>query len=306
VTLSHRQVVELLHEHGLEPSRALGQNFVADANTVRRIARLAELAPGDRVVEIGPGLGSLTLALAEVGARVTCVEKDRHLLPVLRSLVEPHGVRIIEGDALDLDWATELAAGSGGEGAEGSDGSGDGTAPWALVANLPYNVATPLVLEVLDHVPAVDRMLVMVQREVGERLAADPGSREYGIPSVKVAYHGTARVVGRVPAAVFVPRPRVESVLVRIERRPVPATGADPEELFALVREAFGQRRKMLRRSLGARVPAEAFAAAGVDPEDRPERLSVEDFGRLALALAALPRPAGVDPVAPNPTEPTG
>jgi 16S rRNA (adenine1518-N6/adenine1519-N6)-dimethyltransferase len=174
------------------------------------------------------------------------------------------------------------------------------------VANLPYNVATPLVLEVLDHVPAVDRMLVMVQREVGERLAAPPGGRDYGIPSVKVAYHGTARVVGRVPAAVFVPRPRVESVLVRIERRPAPATDADPEELFGLVREAFGQRRKMLRRSLGHRVPNEAFAAAGVDPEDRPERLSVEDFGRLDLALAALPRPAGVDPVAPNPTEPTG
>jgi 16S rRNA (adenine1518-N6/adenine1519-N6)-dimethyltransferase len=307
VTLSHRQVVELLHEHGLEPSRALGQNFVADANTVRRIARLAELAPGDRVVEIGPGLGSLTLALVEVGARVTCVEKDRHLLPVLRSMVEHLGVRVLEGDALDLDWVAELAAApDGSEGADAPDGSGGGAAPWALVANLPYNVATPLVLEVLDHVPVVDRMLVMVQREVGERLAAAPGSREYGIPSVKVAYHGTARVVGRVPAAVFVPRPRVESVLVRIERRPAPATDADPEELFGLVREAFGQRRKMLRRSLGHRVPAEAFEAAGVGPEDRPERLSVQDFGRLALALTSkLPR-AGDDPPEPHPTETAG
>ena len=186
MTLSPRQVRDLLDAHGLSPSRALGQNFVADPNTVRRIARLAEVGPGDRVVEIGPGLGSLTLALAETGADVTAVELDRHLLPALREVVEPHGVRIVHGDALRLDWDDVL-------------GPPDPDRPWALVANLPYNVATPLVLDLLAGVPAIARMLVMVQREAGERLAADPGDKAYGIPSVKVALPGGRR--GRGPGA---------------------------------------------------------------------------------------------------------
>ena len=164
MTLSPRQVRDLLDRYGLAPSRALGQNFVADPNTVRRIARLAGVGPGDRVVEIGPGLGSLTLALAETGASVTAVEVDRHLLPALHEVVDPAGVRVVHGDALRLDWDAVLGP------------PGDGP-PWALVANLPYNVATPLVLDLLAGVPAIDRMLVMVQREVGERLAARPGTR---------------------------------------------------------------------------------------------------------------------------------
>ena len=186
---------------------------MADPNTVRRIARLAEVGPGDRVVEIGPGLGSLTLALAETGADVTAVELDRHLLPALREVVEPHGVRIVHGDALRLDWDDVL-------------GPPDPARPWALVANLPYNVATPLVLDLLAGVPAIARMLVMVQREVGERLAAGPGDKAYGIPSVKVAYRADAEVVGRVPPTVFVPPPRVESALVRITR--LPSRGSTP------------------------------------------------------------------------------
>ncbi|HJV09510.1 MAG TPA: 16S rRNA (adenine(1518)-N(6)/adenine(1519)-N(6))-dimethyltransferase RsmA [Acidimicrobiales bacterium] len=277
MTLSGADVRRLLDEYGLAPSRARGQNFVVDPNTVRRIARLAGVGAGDRVVEIGAGLGSLTLALAETGAAVTAVEVDSRLLPALRSVVEPAGVTVVEGDALRLDWASLL-----GEG------------PWVLVANLPYNVATPLVADLLDGVPAIARMLVMVQREVGERLAAGPGDDAYGAVSVKVAYWAVAKVVGRVPATVFHPVPKVESALVRIDRRPAPAVGADvdPAWLFQLVRAGFGQRRKMLRRSLASLVPADAFVAAGIRPEARAEELAVEDWGRLAACTSRPPPPS--------------
>jgi len=271
VTLTRRQLLQLLDEHDVRPSRALGQNFVTDPNTVRRIARLAGVGPGDHVVEIGAGLGSLTLALAETGAAVTAVETDRHLVPLLREVVEPVGARVVEGDATQVDWSGLLV---------------DAPA-WTLVANLPYNVATPLVLDLLDHVPMIQRMLVMVQREAGERLAAPVGHRAYGIPSVKVAYWARAEVVGRVPAAVFVPRPRVESVLVRITRRDEPAVRADPDLVFRLVRAAFGQRRKMVRRSLVSVVSAEQFERAGIAPESRPEQLDIEAWGRLADAVSA-------------------
>lgn len=278
--LTRGEITELLAANGLRPSRALGQNFVADANTVRRIARLAELSPGERVVEIGAGLGSLTLALAGTGALVTAVEIDRRLVPLLRSRVEPLGVRVVEADAMNLDWPSLLA----GDG-DHRDDAPDGGGPWTLVANLPYNVAVPVVARVLDEARDVRRMLVMVQREVGERLAAGPHSRAYGAVSVKVAYHATARVVGRVPATVFVPRPRVESVLVLVERRDAVAVDpaeVPPERLFSLVRAGFAHRRKMLRRALAGIVGPEAFAAAGVDPADRAEDLAVDDWGRLA------------------------
>jgi 16S rRNA (adenine1518-N6/adenine1519-N6)-dimethyltransferase len=275
MTLTRRKVRDLLAEHGLSPSRALGQNFVADPNTVRRIARLAGVGPGDRVVEVGPGLGSLTVALAETGADVTAVERDRHLLPVLRSVVEPLGVRVVEGDAMALDWDEVL----------GGDVTGGDEDRWALVANLPYNVATPLVLDLLAGVPLIDRMLVMVQREVGERLAAGPGSKAYGIPSVKVAYRADAEVVGRVPPTVFIPQPRVESALVRLRRLPEPPVDADPERLFRLVEAGFGQRRKMLRRSLASLIDLSAFERAGVRPDARAEELGLDDWARLADAL---------------------
>ncbi len=273
MTLGRADVARLLDTHDLRPSRALGQNFVADANTVRRIARLAGVGPGDKVVEIGAGLGSLTLALAETGAEVTAIEVDRHLVPVLRPAVEPVGVRVVEADALRLDWGALL---------DGGD--------WTLVANLPYNLATPLVATLLDEVPAIGAMLVMVQREVGERLAAGVGDDGYGAVSVKVGYWATARLAGAVPASVFVPRPRVDSVLVSIRRRAEPAVapatvGADA--LFALVRAGFAQRRKMLRRSLAGIAAPEVFAAAGVAPEARAEELDVEAWGRLAAAVGA-------------------
>ena len=274
MTHSPATIASLLATAGIAPSRALGQNFVADPNTVRRIARLADVGPGDRVVEIGAGLGSLTLALVETGADVTAVELDRHLVPILREQVEPRGVRVVEGDALELDWGEVL----------GADPVDPDVPGWVLVANLPYNVATPLVLDLLDQVPAIERMLVMVQLEAGQRLAADVGDPAYGIPSVKVSYWATADVVGRVPPSVFIPRPKVDSALVRIVRRRAPAVEADPERLFVLVRAGFGQRRKMLRRSLAGLVDAAAFERAGVRPEARAEELSVHDWGRLAQA----------------------
>jgi 16S rRNA (adenine1518-N6/adenine1519-N6)-dimethyltransferase len=271
VTLTRRQVLGLLHDHDVAPSRALGQNFVTDANTVRRIARLARIGAGDRVLEIGAGVGCLTLALAETGAAVTAVEIDRRLVPILRQVTARSGVAVVEADALRVEWSGLLGAG-----------------PWTLVANLPYNIATPLVADLLDTVPALRRMLVMVQREVAERLVAGPGDPGYGAVSVKVAYWAQAELVGRVPPSVFVPRPRVESALVALRRRDRPAVDpdlVDADHLFAVVRAGFAQRRKMLRRSLSA-FPASAFAAAGVAADRRAEDLDVVDWGRLAAASA--------------------
>lgn len=272
--LSRREIETVLERHGLSPSRALGQNFLADPNTVRRIVRLAGIEPGDQVVEIGPGVGSLTMGLAEAGARVVAVELDRHLLPVLDEVVAPLGVEVIHGDALAVDWESVLRDAD----------------RWTLVANLPYNVATTIVLELLESVPRITRMLVMVQREVGERLSAQPGSGAYGIPTVLLSLVADATVVARVPATVFIPRPRVESVLVEIRRLDRPPVVRDRDLLVRLVRTAFGQRRKMLRRSLAGMVTAAQFETAGIAPEDRPERLSVTQW--VALTDALLDRDA--------------
>jgi 16S rRNA (adenine1518-N6/adenine1519-N6)-dimethyltransferase len=275
VTHSRPAIRELLESNDLAPRRDLGQNFVADPNTVRRIVRLAELPANANVVEVGAGLGSLTIALAEAGHHVRAIEVDGELVPVLRRVVEPLGVTVVHADAMALDWEDVLAPAM--------------PQSWHLVANLPYNIATPLVCDLLDDVPAIATMLVMVQREVAERLVAAPGSGAYGAPSVKVAYWATSRIVGHVPASVFVPPPKVESSLVRIVRRPAPAVAGDPDALFSLVRAGFGHRRKMLRRALAGRVSPEQFAAAGVAPEARAEELTVEDWGRLAAATSTGP-----------------
>lgn len=310
VTLSRRQVTDLLGAHGLAPRRSLGQNFVVDPNTARRVARLARVGAGDRVVEIGAGLGALTLALAETGASVTAVEVDRGLVPLLRARVEPAGVRVVEGDALELDWAGLLGparapsassapspspspASSPASASASAPASASGGTPrlehpdqaWSLVANLPYNVATPLIVTLLEGVPAIARMLVMVQAEVGERLAASVGGPLYGAVSVLVAYWSVARVVGKVPPTVFVPRPNVDSALVSIERRPVPAVVPDAvpyARVKEVVRAGFAHRRKMLRQSLSGVVDPAAFEAAGVAPEARAEDLDVTAWGRLA------------------------
>jgi 16S rRNA (adenine1518-N6/adenine1519-N6)-dimethyltransferase len=258
----------MLESHGLAPSRALGQNFVTDPNTVRRIARLASVGPGDRVLEIGAGLGSLTLALAETGATVTAIEVDRHLIEPLSEVLAGTGVRLERVDAMTADYDELL-----------------GAEPVTVVANLPYNISTPLVLHLLEDVEQVKRMVVMVQLEVAERLAASPGDEAYGAVSVRVDYFAEARLVGKVPATVFLPRPNVESALVEIVRRDAPAI--DParvsaDAIFTVVRTAFAQRRKMLRRSLAGVISPEQFERAGVDATRRPEELSLEEFARLA------------------------
>jgi 16S rRNA (adenine1518-N6/adenine1519-N6)-dimethyltransferase len=263
---------ELLSSNGLAPRRDLGQNFVADANTVRRIARLAEVGPGSRVVEIGAGLGSLTLALAETGAEVIAVEVDRGVVPVLREITAELGnVRVVEADAMTLDWTDLL-------------GDTDG---WVLVANLPYNVATPLVCDLLDGVPQIERMLVMVQKEAAERFCAAPRTPQYGAVTVKVSYWATSRIAGTVPASVFVPKPNVESALADIRRRPEPAVAVAADDMFHLVKVSFGQRRKMLRRSLAGVVAPEVFEAAGIDSQRRPEELDVYEWGALTAAWRA-------------------
>jgi len=273
MTLSRRDISDLLTQHGLAPRREFGQNFVADPNTVRRIARLAKLSPTDHVVEIGAGLGSLTTALAETGAAVTAIEIDHGIVPVLRSVVaDLERVTVIEGDAQELPWHELLAA----------------STQWVLVANLPYNVGTPLVLDLLDTVPEIARMLVMVQREVAERIVASPRTSAYGAITVKVAYWATARIVGYVPSTVFVPQPKVESALVEITRRPTPAVAdIDPTALFTLVKAGFAHRRKMLRGTLGGLVTPEQFEQAGIAPMARAEELDVHAWGRLTVITEA-------------------
>jgi len=272
MTLSRRDIQTLLADNGLSPRREFGQNFVGDPNTVRRIARLAAIGPDDHVVEIGAGLGSLTTAIAETGARVLAVEIDRGIVPVLRTVVQPfERVTVVEGDAQELDWPALLY----------------GCDHWVLVANLPYNVGTPLVMDLLDTVPQIARMLVMVQREVAERMVAPARGQAYGALSVKVAYWATARIAGYVPATVFHPQPKVESALVEITRRATPAVqGVEPAALFALVKAGFAHRRQMLRRVLDGIVTPEQFAAAGIAPTSRAEELDVHAWGRLTTAVS--------------------
>jgi 16S rRNA (adenine1518-N6/adenine1519-N6)-dimethyltransferase len=259
------------------PTKRLGQNFVHDGNTVRRIVRLAEVAPGETVLEIGPGLGSLTLGLLEAGAHVIAVELDRRLAEALPGTVADlapgaaGSLTVVAGDALRVPVPGE---------------------PVRLVANLPYNVSVPVLLRLLADVPSLATAVVMVQAEVGERLAAPPGSKVYGSPSVKAAWYGRCAIAGTVGRSVFWPVPNVDSVLVRFDRGPVRGDAAARDRVFRLVDAAFAQRRKTLRQALGSAVggPAAADAlltAAGIDPSERGERLSVDDF--VALAAAAEP-----------------
>jgi 16S rRNA (adenine1518-N6/adenine1519-N6)-dimethyltransferase len=260
-------VTQVLSERDLNPTKGLGQNFVADPNTIRKIVRLAGVRPGDEVVEIGPGLGSLTRGLLTAGATVTAIERDRHLIPLLRESLP--AVRLIEGDALEFDWVGTF-----------------GERSVDLVANLPYNVAATLVLTVLDVAPMVQRQTVMVQREVGERLCAGPGSKLFGIPSVKLATVATAQILAPISRDVFVPKPRVDSVLIRVVRQRGPLPGPIRSALDELLATGFGQRRKMVRATIGRRYGADLLAAAAVDPQLRPEQLDVDLWLRLAEGLA--------------------
>lgn len=258
------------------PTKRLGQNFVVDANTVRRIAQIAGVGAGDSVVEVGPGLGSLTLAVLETGARVTAVEIDERLAAHLPATAAAHGVP--EG-ALAVVTADALRV---------SELPGD---PRVLVANLPYNVSVPVLLHLMETFPDLARGVVMVQAEVGERIAAGPGSRVYGVPSAKAAWYGHWRLAGHVSRQVFWPVPNVDSVLVAFARDETPRGDEDERrETFRIIDAAFQQRRKMLRQALsglwgGSAADASAvLERAGVDPTSRGEALSVDDFHRIALA----------------------
>jgi 16S rRNA (adenine1518-N6/adenine1519-N6)-dimethyltransferase len=275
--LSPTDVRRLVTELGLRPTKTLGQNFVIDANTVRRIVRCADLSPVDVVVEVGPGLGSLTLALLPVVARVVAVEIDPTLAAALPGTVgarrpELAGqLEVVKADALSLDGGM-LPGG-----------------PTALVANLPYNVSVPVLLHLLETVPTLRTGLVMVQAEVADRLVAGPGSRTYGAPSVKAAWWASLRRAGSVPRTVFWPVPNVDSGLVAFTRRDPPETSATRRDVFAVIDAAFAQRRKTLRAALagwaGSAAAAEvALRAADVDPSTRGEQLAVADFARIAEA----------------------
>jgi 16S rRNA (adenine1518-N6/adenine1519-N6)-dimethyltransferase len=251
----------LLERHGIRLRRSLGQHFLGEPNVVRKIVEIAGVGPGSKVLEIGAGAGTLTRALADAGARVIAYEIDDGLRGVLAETVGDHAELRFE-DAAHADFGAVL------------DGEG-----WSLVANLPYNVGTPIVLDVLRHVPAISRIVVMLQREAVDRFVAPPGSREYGIPSVVVALHGRIRVALRVAPHLFVPQPKVESTVAVIDRIEPPAHA---ERAIELAAAAFGQRRKMIRSSLRGIVAEEALIATGIDPTARAEDLAPGDFVRLA------------------------
>lgn len=266
-----RDLAELL---GIQPTKKLGQNFVIDANTVRRIVKAAGVVAGQSVVEVGPGLGSLTLGLLEAGASVVAVEIDDRLatqLPITVGKLQPGApLTVITQDAMTV---TELPG-----------------APTSLVANLPYNISVPVLLHFLECFPGLLSALVMVQSEVGQRIAADPGSKIYGSPSIKAAWYGRWRTAGQVSRQVFWPVPNVDSILVRFDRGVLPGTEAERLATFALVDAAFQQRRKMLRQSLSVVLGDSATAsarlqAAGIAPTARGEELTVAGF--LAIARSA-------------------
>jgi 16S rRNA (adenine1518-N6/adenine1519-N6)-dimethyltransferase len=273
-------VREIAARLSLRPTKALGQNFVIDANTVRRIVRLSGVGPADVVLEIGPGLGSLTLALLPVADRVIAVEIDPVLAAAVGETVAQRAPTAIERLIVITADALRLAP-----------GDLPGPPPTALVANLPYNVAVPALLHALETFPTLRTALVMVQSEVADRLCADPGNRIYGVPSVKARWYAEVTRAGSVPPSVFWPVPRVDSGLVRLERRGQPA--ADRVATFALIDAAFAQRRKTLRAALagwagGAGEAERVLRAAGVDPAARGETLDVADFARVANARAEL------------------
>lgn len=277
--LGPAEVRALAEQLGIRPTKKLGQNFVHDANTVRRIARLAELGQDDVVLEIGPGLGSLTLALLPAAGAVVAVEIDPVLADVLPDTVTSRAPTLAERLTVVTLDALRLRA------------SDLPVKPTAVVANLPYNVGVPVLLHVLEVLPSLRQGLVMIQSEVVDRLAAPPGGRQYGSPSAKLAWYAHARRAGPVPRSVFWPVPGVDSALLQFTRREPPPTSAEVtrEAVFAVVDAAFAQRRKALRGALAtwAGSPDQAeqvLRGAGIDPTTRAERLSITDFTKIAEA----------------------
>ncbi len=276
--LSAVDIRRLAEELGIRPTKSRGQNFVIDGNTIRRIVSAAGVTPGEHVLEVGPGLGSLTLGLVDVASHVTAIEIEDAFADRLPATIEEFrpgrsaDLTVIHSDALKVD------------GVEGE--------PTALVANLPYNVAVPVLLHLLATVPSLKHGLVMVQDEVADRLVAGPGSRTYGVPSVKAAWYSNARKAGVIGKNVFWPAPQIHSGLVHFERREPPRTDVERRDVFRVIDAAFAQRRKTLRAALAgwagsAAAAEEALVAAGVDPQARGESLDVAAFAAIAAARAA-------------------
>lgn len=298
--LTSNDIRELCAQLNIRPTKTLGQNFVNDPGTVRKIVRNAGVQAGEQVLEIGPGLGSLTLALLEAGAQVSAVEIDPPLAQALPTTAQARfpeaKLQVFTADALTITGPESI----------------DGAAPTRLVANLPYNVAVPIVLTVLEKLPSIQTVLVMVQAEVADRLAATPGNKIYGVPSAKVAWYASARRTLTIGRNVFYPVPNVDSALVKIERRPHPDTAATREQVFAVIDAAFAQRRKTLRQALAglagsAGAAQEALERAGVSPTARGETLDIDQFAAVAQQLnaasagacvpaASAPAPATSDP----------
>lgn len=298
--LTSNDIRELCAQLNIRPTKTLGQNFVNDPGTVRKIVRNAGVQAGEQVLEIGPGLGSLTLALLEAGAQVSAVEIDPPLAQALpttaRARFPEAKLQVFTADALTITGPESI----------------DGATPTRLVANLPYNVAVPIVLTVLEKLPSIQTVLVMVQAEVADRLAATPGNKIYGVPSAKVAWYASARRTLTIGRNVFYPVPNVDSALVKIERRPHPDTAATREQVFAVIDAAFAQRRKTLRQALAglagsAGAAQEALERAGVSPTARGETLDIDQFAAVAQQLnaasagacvpaASAPAPATSDP----------
>ena len=263
---------DMMEKHDLRPSKSLGQNFVVDPNTILKIIRAANIEKGEQILEIGPGLGSLTSQLSAT-SKVVAIELDRYLIPALEEVLNHFGkrenVEIVQEDAMKIDWQEFFTQRQG---------------VWKMVANLPYNIATPLLVTLLENAPEIQAIYVMVQLEVGERFAASPRSKAYGIPSVKAQYWAEAKVLGKVSPNVFLPVPKVDSAILQIIRKSSP-----PEVNYAnfsrLIQTAFQHRRKMIRKSLNTLVPLPNFSIAELSPQARPEELSVTDWVKLAKTL---------------------
>lgn len=269
---------EMLDEHAIKPRKSLGQNFVVDPNTIRKVIAATSVQSGDRVLEIGAGVGSLTLGLLDAGARVIALEIDPRLVRILRGVTAGRDVEVIEADALSADLASYAAR--------------------SLVANLPYNIAATVVLRVLETAPSIESAVVMTQREVGERFAADPGSKTYGATSVLAGFYAEVAVAGRISRRAFYPVPNVDSVLIRFVRRH--REGLDHEMFRSVVKTAFAQRRKTLRQGLAglsgsSSVAEQRLADAGVSPKARPEELSVDQFIELARVFSRTSDPEAGD-----------
>ena len=275
MSLTRTEVKNLLLKYEIHPKKSLGQNFVVEPNTIRQIIKLADLDPADFVIEVGSGLGSLTLALLESCEHVTAVEVDDVLVKILKEVTGEqieNKLRIIHADVMTLDLKQVLEERSN---------------HWNLVANLPYNIAVPMICDFLEKAPLISKMTVMVQREVAERMIAKVGDKAYGLPSVKIEYFAEAKIIADIPPTVFIPKPRVESSIVQIVRRDNPIISEDYEILFSLIKSAFRHRRKMLRSSLKGILSTDDFTTTEIDPTKRAENLTLKEWELLTKQIVS-------------------